>query len=134
MQFRILILALFLAFCQAAVTFAGQFNFMEPVPKKQFIYVLKLHPDYKSDSSWTPEANQTVGNHFNYLQALTEKGTVVLAGRSDYDVTSKDLFGMVVLETKTPEEALAIMQNDPAVLSKIMTAELHPFRLALLRK
>lgn len=106
----------------------------KPNPKKQFVYVLKLQPDYKVEKNWTPVINETVGKHFNYLKDLTNKGTVIMAGRSDYDISSDNVFGIVVFEAATAEEATKIMQGDPAVIGKIMTAELHPFSVALMRK
>jgi uncharacterized protein YciI len=40
----------------------------------------------------------------------------------------------VILEVETEDEALAIMNNDPAVAAGVMTAELFPYRVALIRK
>lgn len=134
MRSLILTLCLLAAGFTPAVTFANQTEMPEPAPKKQFIYVLKLQPAYKSEAAWTPAINETVGKHFNYLKDLTAKGTVIMAGRSDYDVSNENVFGIVVFEAANSEEAGTIMQNDPAVKGKIMTAELHPFSVALQRK
>jgi uncharacterized protein len=40
----------------------------------------------------------------------------------------------VVFEAKDQEDALEFMNADPAVLAGVMTAELHPFSVALARK
>lgn len=43
-------------------------------------------------------------------------------------------FGIVVFEAKDQEAALGFMNGDPAVVAGVMTAELHPFSVALARK
>jgi uncharacterized protein YciI len=57
-----------------------------------------------------------------------------MAGRTDYNVTNDNVFGIVVFEAESLEEATKIMQSDPAVIGKVMTAEVHPFSVALMRK
>jgi len=37
------------------------------------------------------------------------------------------------LEAESETEARYLMENDPAVKNGIMTAELHPYRIALMR-
>jgi len=39
----------------------------------------------------------------------------------------------VILEVESKEEALAIMNDDPAVAAGVMTAELFPYHVALIR-
>ena len=102
--------------------------------KMQFIYVLKLQSPYRKESNWTKATDAVVSRHYEYLKKLTEDGTVILAGRTTYDVADKNVFGIVVLETENEAAARAIMEQDPAVAGKIMKAELHPFSVALLRK
>jgi hypothetical protein len=41
----------------------------KPNPKKQFVYVLKLQPEYKVEKNWTQVVNETVGKHFNHLKS-----------------------------------------------------------------
>lgn len=41
---------------------------------------------------------------------------------------------LLVFEAKDQEAALEFMNTDPAVLAGVMTAELHPFAMALARK
>ena len=43
-------------------------------------------------------------------------------------------FGIVILEVNSEEEAIALMEDDPAVKEGIMTATIFPYRVALLRK
>jgi uncharacterized protein YciI len=41
------------------------------------------------------------------------------------------LFGLVMLETETLEEARNIMENDPAVKGGVFHAELYPWSIAV---
>lgn len=134
MLFRLFVFALLLTCIKPAKSFAETNALIEPAPKKQFVYVLKLQPDYKVEKNWTSAVNETVGKHFNHLKALTEKGTVIMAGRTDYNVNNDNVFGIVVFEAENLEEATKIMQSDPAVIGKVMSAEVHPFSVALMRK
>lgn len=99
--------------------------------QKQFIYVLKLTPRLLDEKSWTEQDNQIVGRHFRRLQRLHKEGRVLLAGRTlNSDPTQ---FGVVVFEAASEEEARAFMEADDAVKEKIMTAQLFPFRVALIK-
>ena len=66
--------------------------------------------------------------HFIYLKNWLEKKVLVLAGPC-LDAA----FGVAILETESEEKAKEIMQNDPAVKGRVMTAELHPFRISLMQ-
>lgn len=101
--------------------------------KQKFCYVLKLYPEYFNFDSWTEEANEIVGKHFNYLKKLTEEGAVVMAGRTLNEPMSEEDFGIVILETNTKDEAQNIMDNDPSVTGRVMHAKFYEFSLALLR-
>ncbi len=100
--------------------------------KKHYLYVLKLIPRLYQDTAWTKADEETVGRHFRHLQAAVERGQVVLAGKTDEpgDVT----FGLVIFEAADDSAAREFMESDPAVAGGVMTAELHPYMLALLRK
>lgn len=104
------------------------------ISKQRFCYILRLYPQYFHSDGWTDEANETVGKHFNYLKKYTEEGTLILAGRTVNEPMSAEDFGIAILETASKEEAQNIMDNDPAVVGKIMYAKLYDFSLALMRK
>jgi uncharacterized protein len=70
-----------------------------------------------------------VGEHFEYLSELTAQGWVLFAGRTL--TTDEHTFGIVVLEAESQAEARHVMANNPAVLHRVMRAELCPFRVAL---
>jgi uncharacterized protein YciI len=78
----------------------------------------------------TEDESQAVEKHFLYLKELTEKGVVLMAGRTTNNDAST--FGIVILETETESDARSIMENDPSVRQNIMTAKLFPYQVALM--
>ncbi len=98
--------------------------------KLQFIYFLKLVPRLIDDNNWTDVENDIVDRHFIRLQKLVKEGKVILAGRT----LNEDPDGIVILEVDSEEEAIELMENDPAVKEKVMTAKLLPYRVALIRE
>ena len=100
--------------------------------KKQFVYVLKLIPRLLDEKNWTAQDNAIVGRHFRRLQQLHKAGKVMLAGRT-LNESDPSQFGVVILEVSGEEEARKIMEEDDAVKEKIMTAQLFPFSVALIR-
>lgn len=96
----------------------------------EYIYKLVLIERLNQDENWTNEDNQIVDKHFNYLKELLNQNKLILAGRT----TNEDKFGIVIFEAESDESAQEIMNNDPAILNGIMTGELYPYRVALMRK
>jgi uncharacterized protein len=77
------------------------------------------------------EAEQVVlAEHSAHLQRLGEEGRVIVAGPS---IAGEDTFGLVVLAIEDEREARGVMEADPAVTGGIMTAELRPLRLSVMR-
>lgn len=98
--------------------------------KLQFLYQLKLFPSLIDQASWTDKENSIIQHHFEVLQTLQEEGKLLLAGRT----LNTDPIGIVILEVDTEEEAIELMNNDPAVKNGIMEAQLFPYRVALYKK
>ncbi len=98
----------------------------------QYLYVLRAIRLQMVTESPTPEESDIISEHFQYLERLTNSGTVILYGRTQN--SDETTFGIVVFEAGSEQEAREIMQNDPAVSGGIMTAELFPYRVALMRK
>ena len=106
----------------------------EPKPgkPKQFIYVLRLVPRLYADSAWTKEDTAALKRHFARFQEATKSGQLILAGRTS-EPGDKTL-GIAIFEAPDEDAARKFMQEDPAVVGGLMTAELHPFAVALQRK
>ena len=92
--------------------------------KQQYVIILRPAPEYGN-----PGTEEIVNQHFNYLKDLLEKGVLVMAGRF-LDV----LFGLAMIEVNSRDEAISIMQNDPAVKANVFHAELNQWRIALRRE
>ena len=99
---------------------------------KQFIYVLRLVPRLHADSAWTKEDNAALERHFVRFQQATKSGQLILAGRTSEP--GDKTFGIAIFEAADEEAARKFMEEDPAVVGGLMTAELHPFAVALQRK
>jgi uncharacterized protein YciI len=80
----------------------------------------------------TPEEAQWVNEHFAYLKGLTEKGIVLLAGRTTN--TDHSSFGIVIFLAESDEAMHDLVANDPAVKNRVMRAEIYPYRIALISK
>jgi uncharacterized protein YciI len=76
----------------------------------------------------SPEEQEIMQRHFEYLKSLLEAGKLILAGPS-----LEPPFGIIVLEADSEEEARRLIAADPSVAAGIQTPELHPFRASLLR-
>jgi uncharacterized protein YciI len=72
----------------------------------------------------TPEEDESVSSHFAYLKDLTEKGIMILMGRTQNK--DESTFGIAIFEAEDEAVARTIMENDPAVIHGVMTATLYP--------
>jgi uncharacterized protein YciI len=99
---------------------------------KQYIYVLKLVPRLYADSAWTKEDTALLQRHFVRFQDAAKSGQLILAGRTSEP--GDKTFGIAIFEASDEDAARKFMQDDPAVAGGLMTAELHPFAVALQRK
>jgi len=102
-----------------------------PKPK-QFIYVLRLVPRLYDDKNWTKDDTAALDRHFARLKHAVETGELILAGRTRE--TGDKTFGIAIFQAADETAARQFMESDPAVVAGLMTAELHPFALALERK
>jgi uncharacterized protein YciI len=95
----------------------------------QFIY--RIQPARLGILTEKPTETEmkTIGEHFEYLQKLVAAGVVFMAGRTM--TADEKTFGLVIFQAATETEAVALMQNDPAVKLGVMKAELFPYRVAL---
>ena len=99
---------------------------------KQFIYVLHLVPRLHDDKAWTDQDKAAVEKHFDRFKGAIKSGQLILAGRT---LESGDkTFGIAIFEAVDENAAREFMNGDPAVVAGVMTAELHPFGVALERK
>jgi uncharacterized protein YciI len=94
--------------------------------------VLHLVPRLHDDKAWTEQDKAALGRHFNRFKAAIESGQLILAGRTEEP--GEKTFGIAIFEAADETAARKFMNEDPAVVGGLITAELHPFRVALERK
>jgi uncharacterized protein YciI len=93
-----------------------------------FVYVLRLvNPE--SPTKMSPREEVIINEHFEYLKKALAEGRLFLAGRC-----LNGEFGIVIFRAESEKQAEDFMKNDPAVKKGVMTAELHPFRIALIER
>ncbi len=101
-------------------------------PTQEFLYRIRPSRPETLSVGPTDAESALIGRHFDYLEDLTKRGIVLLAGRTlNTDPTSH---GIVVFHAESEEAARRIMEDDPAVNNGVMSAELFPFRVALRAK
>ena len=91
-----------------------------------FIYLLRL---VNRDMVEKPddEFSAIMSEHFTYLQNLQFEGILTMAGPC-----LDGAFGVVILKAETIDDAIIMMNDDPAVAKGIMTGEIHAFRVSLM--
>ena len=96
------------------------------------MYLYKIQPTRLEMLAKGPTQKEAeiVSQHFAYLRDLTEKGVVILAGRTLN--TDESSFGIVIFKADSQAAAQAIVDDDPAVKNRVMRAELYPYRIALM--
>ena len=96
--------------------------------ENQNYLVLIRPPRSDFEENMTPEETKVIEEHFSYLQSLLKAKKLILAGPC-----IDGAFGIIVLNVKSYKEAEELINNDPSVRAKIMTPEIHPFRISLLK-
>lgn len=103
-----------------------------PAQKSRFIYLLRLAERLHADTGWTKDDEEAIGRHFRHLKAATESGQAIVVGRT-LEPGDKT-FGLVIFEADNVEAAQTFAESDPAVVAGIMSVEVRPFALVLMRK
>jgi uncharacterized protein YciI len=96
---------------------------------KQFLYVLHLVPRLYDDKNWTKEDNGVLERRFARFQEAIKSGQLILAGRTKEP--GEKTFGIAIFRASDEAATRAFMEADPAASAGLMTAELHPFAVAL---
>ena len=96
----------------------------------QYLYRIQPKRSNMLSEGLTPQERQTMEEHFNYLQQLTDQRILILAGRTLN--VDEDTFGIAIIKVDSEDEAYIIMNNDPAVSQGVMNARLFPYRVAFI--
>lgn len=93
---------------------------------KDYIIIIRPLRGHEFYVSPTEDEIKAMQNHFAYLQDLTKKGIVQLAGPCE-----DESFGVIILKAENDEEAKRIIENDSSIKANVMSYEIHPLRIAL---
>jgi uncharacterized protein len=94
-------------------------------------YIYRIHPTRLEMLTQGPTEREAriVGEHFAYLSRLTEEGRLFMAGRTL--TNDANTFGIAVFVASSPQEANAVLAEDPAIVQGVMRGEVFPFKVAL---
>jgi len=95
--------------------------------KKQYYFVrlLSKRPGWPEDM--TPEEEEIMAEHFDYLKNLVAEKRVVMAGP-----VWKPTFGLMILRVDSEAEAREIMKHEPSVSKGLHNYEMQEMILSLL--
>ncbi len=99
---------------------------------KQFLYLLRPSRSDMLTQGPTLHEEDIIHRHFSYLSDLTDKGVMILVGRTQNN--DESTFGIAIFEAIDESAARKLMEKDPAVAEGVMLAELFPYQVALIRK
>jgi uncharacterized protein YciI len=94
-------------------------------PKQFFVQLFGTRDGWPENMSTTEE--EVMLEHFEYLKDLTNKHKVLMAGPCFAPV-----FGLVILQSDSEEEAITIMEKEPSVVSGIHTYKMQPMWVSLM--
>lgn len=95
----------------------------------QFICFLEpARPDLPENPS--PAEAGTIDAHFAYYRKLKDKGSLVLAGRTQ----EPPYVGIMIYHAPTKEDAISIAAQDPAITRGVLQARVQSFQTALSRE
>lgn len=95
---------------------------------QEFLYMVRPTRASMVTEGPTPEEMEILGQHMSYLSGLTQRGEVLLFGRTQNN--DEDTFGIVVFTAPSEDEARRLMNEDPAVRGGLMQATLYPYQVA----
>ncbi len=98
---------------------------------EHFLYVLRVTRLEQLTQGPTAREIEIVSEHVDYLIALGKRGTMLLFGRTTEN--DERTFGIALFQVESEQEAIRIMENDPAVKHGVMRATLHPYRIKFMK-
>ena len=99
-----------------------------PASKAWFVRLIPPRATFLNDM--TPRESALMDEHFAYWKAEFAKGTLIFGGPV---LDPKGVFGVLVIEAATEDEARAIASADPSVKGGVNRIELAPMRVAFLK-
>lgn len=95
-----------------------------------YLYRLQATRPAMLGSGPTPEEAVVLDQHQAYLEDLKARDVILLAGRTQ--TTDYSTFALVLFRAESEGEARRVVSDDPAVVARLMRAELYPYRVNLI--
>lgn len=96
--------------------------------KEQFLVMLRVTRPEMLKQGPTADENVALEAHVSYLIRLADQGVALLFGRTQ--TNDPDTLGLVIILADNIDEAWVLVNNDPVVLSGVMTAQVVPYYIA----
>ncbi len=97
---------------------------------KDWLYILRPVREAMLSEGPDEREMQVLQQHVAHMQRLLQEGTLVLAGRTQYD--DMRTMGLVIFRAADEDAARQLMESDPPVAQGVMTGELHPYQVAFM--
>ena len=97
-------------------------------PQKRSHWVL-FKPGPQWNKNISDKKQKHIGEHIAYIQKLYKKDQITIAG---FFATNSEM--MIVLQNEDLEESRKVIESDPAVANKVLSYEIRPFKLVMLKE
>ncbi|MEW5922536.1 MAG: SRPBCC domain-containing protein [Candidatus Zixiibacteriota bacterium] len=98
---------------------------MEKPKEQYFVQLIGTRDGWPENM--TPDEERIMNEHYYYLKDLVAQKKAIAAGP-----VFDPVFGLIILQTESRDEALHIMDNEPSVVQGVHTYKISPMRVSLL--
>jgi uncharacterized protein YciI len=98
-----------------------------------YIYILKYTEEFRKNIQWGSRELGFAQEHVSYIKELADENKAYLLGRTT-NVYDAEMFGVIVFEAASMEEAKKILNDDPLVKNNIMQGTVSPFSIVLVKE
>ena len=95
---------------------------------RTYIYILKYTEEFRKNIQWGSRELGFAQEHVAYVKELADDNKAYLLGRTT-NIYDADMFGVIVFEAATMEEAKKILDDDPLVKNNIMQGTVSLFSI-----
>lgn len=100
---------------------------MPPNMSKQYFFIKLIPPRPTFPGDMTADEKALMQEHSRYTRTGFDSNKVLIYGPV---LAPGSAFGMAVFETENEAEVRQFLENDPTVLAKMTTFEIHPMIVA----
>ncbi len=98
-----------------------------------YIYILKYTEEFRKNIQWGSRELGFAQEHVAYIKELADENKAYLLGRTT-NVYDAEMFGVIVFEAASMEEAKKILEDDPLVKNNIMQGSVSPFSIVFVKE